>query len=75
MRKDYNDVRKKYPSGHFWEQYRKPFRMALKETKPAMVMTAFNAIDRKPISGNKNLLKGFCRIRKVGNYISDWGSP
>ena len=32
----------------FLEQYVKPFRMALK-AKPAMVMTAFNAIDRKPI--------------------------
>ena len=37
--------------------------MALK-AKPAMVMTAFNAIDRKPISGNKELLKGLLRDKR-----------
>ena len=49
--------------------------MALK-AKPAMVMTAFNAIDRKPISGNKELLKGLLRDKEgfEGTVISDWGS-
>ncbi len=59
--REYNDV--EISKRTFLEQYVKPFRMALK-AKPAMVMTAFNAIDRKPISGNKELLKGFCGIRK-----------
>ena len=48
--REYNDV--EISKRTFLEQYVKPFRMALK-AKPAMVMTAFNAIDRKPISGNK----------------------
>ena len=41
-----------------------------------MVMTAFNAIDRKPISGNKELLKGLLRDKEgfEGTVISDWGS-
>ena len=39
-------------------------------------MTAFNAIDRKPISGNKELLKGLLRDKEgfEGTVISDWGS-
>ena len=49
--------------------------MALK-AKPAMVMTAFNAIDRKPISGNKELLRDLLRDKEGfdGTVISDWGS-
>ena len=72
-RKEYNDV--EISKRTFLEQYVKPFRMALK-AKPAMVMTAFNAIDRKPISGNKELLKGLLRDKEgfEGTVISDWGS-
>jgi len=71
--RDYNDV--EISQRTFLEQYVKPFRMALK-AKPAMVMTAFNAIDRKPISGNKELLKGLLRDKEgfEGTVISDWGS-
>ena len=41
-----------------------------------MVMTAFNAIDRKPISGNKELLRELLRDKEGfdGTVISDWGS-
>ena len=71
--REYNDV--EISQRTFLEQYVKPFRMALK-AKPAMVMTAFNAIDRKPISGNKELLKGLLRDKEgfEGTVISDWGS-
>ena len=71
--REYNDV--EISKRTFLEQYVKPFRMALK-AKPAMVMTAFNAIDRKPISGNKELLKGLLRDKEgfEGTVISDWGS-
>ena len=71
--REYNDV--EISRRTFLEQYVKPFRMALK-AKPAMVMTAFNAIDRKPISGNKELLKGLLRDKEgfEGTVISDWGS-
>ena len=71
--REYNDV--EISQRTFLEQYVKPFRMALK-AKPAMVMTAFNAIDRKPISGNKELLKGPLRDKEgfEGTVISDWGS-
>ena len=71
--REYNDV--EISKRTFLEQYVKPFRMALK-AKPAMVMTAFNAIDRKPISGNKELLKGLLRDKEgfEGTVISDWNS-
>ncbi len=71
--REYNDV--EISQRTFLEQYVKPFRMALK-AKPAMVMTAFNAIDRKPISGNKELLRDLLRDKEGfdGTVISDWGS-
>ena len=71
--REYNDV--EISQRTFLEQYVKPFRMALK-AKPAMVMTAFNAIDRKPISGNKELLRELLRDKEGvdGTVISDWGS-
>ena len=71
--REYNDV--EISKRTFLEQYVKPFRMALK-AKPAMVMTAFNAIDRKPISGNKELLRELLRDKEGfdGTVISDWGS-
>ena len=71
--REYNDV--EISQRTFLEQYVKPFRMALK-AKPAMVMTAFNAIDRKPISGNKELLRDLLRDKEGfgGTLISDWGS-
>ena len=71
--REYNDV--EISKRTFLEQYVKPFRMALK-AKPAMVMTAFNAIDRKPISGNKELLRDLLRDKEGfdGTVISDWGS-
>ena len=39
-------------------------------------MTAFHAIDRKPISGNKKLLRELLRDKEGfdGTVISDWGS-
>ena len=51
----------------------KTFPHGLK-AKPAMVMTAFNAIDRKPISGNKELLRDLLRDKEGfdGTVISDW---
>ena len=71
--REYNDV--ELSGRTFEEQYLKPFRMAVK-AEPAMVMTAFNAVDRRPVSGNRKLLQevlrekmGFC-----GTVISDWGS-
>ena len=71
--REYNDV--EISQRTFLEQYVKPFRMALK-AKPVMVMTAFNAIDRKPISGNKELLRDLLRDKEGfdGTVISDWGS-
>ena len=71
--REYNDV--EISQRTFLEQYVKPFCMALK-AKPAMVMTAFHAIDRKPISGNKKLLREFLRDKEgfEGTVISDWGS-
>ena len=71
--REYNDV--EISQRTFLEQYVKPFRMALK-AKPVMVMTAFNAIDRKPISGNKELLRELLRDKEGfdGTVISDWGS-
>ena len=71
--REYNDV--EISQRTFLEQYVKPFRMALK-AKPAMIMTAFNAIDRKPISGNKELLRDLLRDKEGfdGTVISDWGS-
>mgnify|MGYP002625218686 FL=1 len=71
--REYNDV--EISQRTFLEQYVKPFCMALK-AKPAMVMTAFHAIDRKPISGNKKLLRELLRDKEGfdGTVISDWGS-
>ncbi len=71
--REYNDV--EISQRTFTEQYLKPFRMALK-ARPAMVMSAFNAIDRKPVSGNKELLKHVLREQEgfEGVIISDWGS-
>ena len=71
--REYNDV--EISQRTFLEQYVKPFCMALK-AKPAMVMTAFHAIDRKPISGNKKLLRELLRDKEgfEGTVISDWGS-
>ena len=48
--REYNDV--EISQRTFREQYLKPFRMAM-HADPAMVMTAFNAVDRRPVSGNK----------------------
>ena len=47
--REYNDV--EISQRTFREQYLKPFRMAM-HADPAMVMTAFNAVDRRPVSGN-----------------------
>ena len=71
--REYNDV--EISQRTFLEQYVKPFCMALK-ARPAMVMTAFHAIDRKPISGNKKLLRELLRDKEGfdGTVISDWGS-
>lgn len=71
--REYNDV--EISRRTFTEQYLKPFLMAFK-SQPAMVMTAFNAIDRKPVSGNKELLKHVLREQEgfEGVVISDWGS-
>ena len=56
--REYNDV--EISQRTFREQYLKPFRMAM-HADPAMVMTAFNAVDRRPVSGNKELLEGTLR--------------
>ena len=71
--REYNDV--EISQRTFLEQYVKPFCMALK-AKPAMVMSAFHAIVRKPISGNKKLLRELLRDKEgfEGTVISDWGS-
>lgn len=71
--REYNDVEISWRT--FKEQYLKPFQMALK-SKPAMVMTAFHAIDRKPVSANKRLLQDILRRQEgfEGVVISDWGS-
>ena len=71
--REYNDV--EISQRTFREQYLKPFRMAM-HADPAMVMTAFNAVDRRPVSGNKELLEGTLREEMgfSGTVISDWGS-
>ena len=56
--REYNDV--EISQRTFREQYLKPFRMAM-HADPAMVMTAFNAVDRRPVSGNKELLEDILR--------------
>ena len=71
--REYNDV--ELSGRTFAEQYLKPFRMAVK-AEPAMVMTAFNAVDRRPVSGNRELLRNILRgeMGFDGTVISDWGS-
>lgn len=71
--REYNDV--ELSGRTFKEQYLKPFQMALK-SDPAMVMTAFHAIDRKPVSADKELLQDILRGQEgfEGVIISDWGS-
>ena len=71
--REYNDV--EISQRTFREQYLKPFRMAM-HADPAMVMTAFNAVDRRPVSGNKELLEDILRKEMgfSGTVISDWGS-
>lgn len=71
--REYNDVEMSRRT--FLEQYGKPFRMAVR-AKPAMVMTAFTAIDRKPVSANRPLLTKMLReqLEFEGVVISDWGS-
>ena len=69
--REYNDV--ELSGRTFAEQYLKPFRMAVK-AEPAMVMTAFNAVDRRPVSGNPELLRDILRgeMGFDGTVISDW---
>ncbi len=71
--REYNDVEMSQRT--FLEQYVRPFRMAM-QAKPAMVMTAFTAIDRKPVSANRQLLHQLLRSQLgfEGVVISDWGS-
>ena len=71
--REYNDV--EISQRTFREQYLKPFRMAM-HADPAMVMTAFNAVDRRPVSGNKELLEDILRKEMgfSGTVISDWGA-
>lgn len=71
--REYNDVEMSRRT--FMEQYLKPFRMTVK-ANPAMVMTAFHAIDRRPVSGNEELLQDILRgdLGFEGVVISDWGS-
>lgn len=71
--REYNDV--EISQRTFLEQYLKPFRMAVK-AKPAMVMTAFTAADRKPVSADGHLLGDILRgqLGFEGTVISDWGS-
>lgn len=71
--REYNDV--ELSRRTFMEQYLKPFRMAV-HADPAMVMTAFNAVDRRPVSGNRELLEYILREEMgfEGTIISDWGS-
>lgn len=71
--KEYNDVELSYRT--FMEQYLKPFGMAA-HADPAMVMTAFNAVDRTPVSKNRKLLGDILRgeLGFDGVVISDWGS-
>ena len=71
--REYNDVDMSRRT--FEEQYLKPFRMAV-QAEPAMVMTAFNAVDRRPVSGNRELLQDILRdgMGFDGTVISDWGS-
>lgn len=71
--REYNDVEMSQRT--FFEQYLKPFREAIK-ANPSMVMTAFHAIDRVPISKNEDLLKKTLRddMGFDGVLISDWGS-
>lgn len=71
--REYNDVEMSRRT--FMEQYLKPFRMTVK-AKPAMVMTAFHAIDRRPVSGNEEMLQDILRgdLGFEGVVISDWGS-
>lgn len=71
--REYNDVEMSRRT--FQEQYLKPFRMAVK-AKPAMVMTAFTAVDRSPVSADRQLLTETLREEMgfEGVVISDWGS-
>ncbi len=71
--KEYNDV--ELSRRTFMEQYMKPFRMAV-YADPAMVMTAFHAVDRTPVSKNRELLEEILRgeLGFGGTIISDWGA-
>ena len=72
--REYNDV--EISQRTFLEQYVKPFRMAFKSKACYGHDSVLMLLTVKPISGNKELLKGLLRDKEgfEGTVISDWGS-
>lgn len=58
------------------EIYLKPFEMAIKESNPFMIMSAYNKLNNESCSSNKKLLSDI--LRKEWEYdgavVSDWGA-
>lgn len=71
--KEYNAVDMSWRE--FLEYYGKPYEIAIKE-KPKFVMSAFNAFNGIPVTGNEFLMNDILRERYGFEEmtISDWGS-